>query len=45
VIKVSQGVCLKGHRNNNRFNSCLYINKHFNKGLVNNSGYKLVKRS
>jgi hypothetical protein len=45
VVKTSQGVCLKGHKYNNRFNNYLYINKRFNKGLANNNSYKLVRRS
>jgi hypothetical protein len=45
VIRISQGVCLKGHRYNNRSNSYLYINRRLNKGLANNNSYKLVKRS
>jgi hypothetical protein len=45
VVKASQRVYLKGHRHSNRSNSCLYINKRLNKGLANNSSYRLVKRS
>jgi hypothetical protein len=45
MVKVSQGVYLKGYKYNNRFNSCLYINKCFNKGLTSNNSYKLAKRS
>jgi hypothetical protein len=45
VVKVSQGVCLKGYKYNNKFNNCLYINKYLNKGLINNNSYKLVNKS
>ena len=45
MIKASQGVCPKGHRHSNRSNSYLYINRRLSKGLANNSGYKLAKRS
>jgi hypothetical protein len=45
VIKVSQGVYSKGHRHSNRFNSCLYINRHLSKDLASNNSYRLTKRS
>jgi hypothetical protein len=45
VVKASQGVCPKGHRYSNKSNSYLYISKRLSKGLANNSGYRLVKRS
>jgi hypothetical protein len=45
VVKVSQGVYLKGYKYNNRSNNCLYINRRLNKSLTNNSGYRLVERS
>jgi hypothetical protein len=45
VVKVSQGVYLKGHRHNSRFNSYLYISRYLSEGLANNSGYRLARRS
>jgi len=45
VVKVSQGVCSKGHRHSNRFNSCLYINRRLGKGSANNNSCKLASRS
>jgi hypothetical protein len=45
VVKASQGVCLKGHRHSSRSNSYLYISERLGKGLANNSGYELAKRS
>jgi hypothetical protein len=45
VVKVSQGVCPKGYRHSSRSNSYLYISKCLSKGLANNSGYGLAKRS
>jgi hypothetical protein len=45
MVKASQGVYPKGHRHNNRSNSYLYISGRLSKGLANNSGYGLVKRS
>jgi hypothetical protein len=45
VVKASQGVCPKGHRYNGRSNSYLYISGRLNKGLANNSGYRLAGRS
>jgi hypothetical protein len=45
MVKVSQGVCLKGHRHSSRSNSYLYISKRLSKGSANNSGYRLAGRS
>jgi hypothetical protein len=45
VVKVSQGVCLKGRRHGGRSNNCLYINRRLSKGLANNSGLRLARRS
>jgi hypothetical protein len=45
VVKVSQGVYSKGHRHNSRSNSYLYISRRLSKGLANNSGHRLAKRS
>jgi hypothetical protein len=45
MVKVSQRVYLKGYKYNNRFNNYLYINRRLNKGLINNSSYRLAKRS
>jgi hypothetical protein len=45
MVIISQRVYFKRHKYNNKFNSYLYINKCLNKGLANNSGYKLAKRS
>ena len=44
MVKVSQGVCLKGHKYNNRSNSYLYINRRLSKGLANNNSRGLAKR-
>jgi hypothetical protein len=45
VVKASQGVCLKGHKYSGRSNNYLYISKRLSKGLANNSGYRLARRS
>jgi len=45
VVKISQGVCLKGRGYNNRSNSCLYINRRLREGLANNNGHRLARRS
>jgi hypothetical protein len=45
VVKASLGVCSKGHRYSGRFDSYLYIGGRLSKGLANNSGYRLARRS
>jgi hypothetical protein len=45
VVKVSQGVCLKGRRHGGRSNNYLYINGRLSEGLANSSGYGLAGRS
>jgi hypothetical protein len=45
VVKVSQGVCPKGHRHSSRSNSYLYINGRLSKGSANNSSHRLAERS
>jgi hypothetical protein len=45
VVKASQGVYPKGYKHSSRSNSYLYISRRLGKGLANNSGYRLAKRS
>jgi hypothetical protein len=45
VVKASQGVCPKGHGHSSRSNNYLYISERLGKGLANNSGYRLARRS
>jgi hypothetical protein len=45
VVKASQGVYPKGYRHSGRSNSYLYISGCLSKGLANNSGYRLARRS
>jgi hypothetical protein len=45
VVKASQGVCPKGHGHSGRSDSYLCISRRLGKGLANNSGYRLARRS
>ena len=45
MVKASQGVCPKGHGYSGRSNSYLCISGRLSKGLANNSGYGLARRS